>query len=73
MADRIGRIPVLSFSILSLFLSQGYAMCVCWWWKQIPIKALWGSGAVLLLGGGRIVAEAMVFTIVSDVTPKSQR
>ena len=73
MADKIGRIPVLGLSILGMLLSQAFAMYVCWQWKAIPLKAIWGMGAPLLLGGGRSVAEAMVFTIISDTVPASKR
>ncbi|RSL70833.1 hypothetical protein CEP54_001656 [Fusarium duplospermum] len=69
LADRVGRVPILSLSILSMLLSQAYAMIVCWQWKKIPVEALWGLGVPLLLGGGRSVAEAMVFAIIADVVP----
>ncbi|KPM42043.1 hypothetical protein AK830_g4524 [Neonectria ditissima] len=73
LADRMGRVPVLALSILSICLSQAYAMYICWQWKSVPLKAIWGIGAPLLLGGGRSVAEAMVFTILSDVVPAAKR
>ncbi|EHK16536.1 uncharacterized protein TRIVIDRAFT_118248, partial [Trichoderma virens Gv29-8] len=56
-----------------LFLAQGYGLLICWKWRQIPLRAIWGSGAIMLLGGGRGVAEAMVFTSISDVMPESKR
>lgn len=53
-----------------MLLSQGYAMAMCW---QLPIRAIWGLGAPLIFGGGRSVAEAMVFTMISDVVSDSKR
>ncbi|KAH7149603.1 putative MFS transporter [Dactylonectria estremocensis] len=73
LANRIGRVPVLAMSIFGLCISQAYTMYVCWQWRAMPLKAIWGLGAVLLLGGGRSVAEAMVFTIISDVVPGVKR
>ncbi|KAJ4142301.1 hypothetical protein NW754_009751 [Fusarium falciforme] len=73
IADRVGRVPILSLSILSMLLSQAYGMVICWQWKKIPVEALWGLGVPLLLGGGRSVAEAMVFAIIADVVPDKKR
>jgi MFS family permease len=73
LADRVGRVPILALSILSLFFSESYILLICWMWRQIPLRAIWGSGAIMLLGGGRGVAEAMVFTSISDVIPESKR
>ncbi|KAI1056695.1 hypothetical protein LB507_002650 [Fusarium sp. FIESC RH6] len=73
LADRIGRLPVLGASIFSMLLSQGYAMVICWQSEKIPLEAIWGIGAPLLFGGGRSVAEAMVFAIVADIVPESKR
>ncbi|KAF7563060.1 hypothetical protein G7046_g1071 [Stylonectria norvegica] len=73
LADRAGRIPILGISIIGMLLSQAYAMYICWHWKVVPIRAIWGLGAPLLLGGGRSVAEAMIFTIISDIVPDTKR
>ncbi|KAM0429287.1 hypothetical protein ACHAPT_006501 [Fusarium lateritium] len=48
-------------------------MLVCWQWKKMPVEALWGLGVPLLLGGGRSVAEAMVFAIIADTVPDKKR
>ncbi|PTB64220.1 MFS general substrate transporter [Trichoderma citrinoviride] len=73
LSDRFGRVPILALSIVSLFLSEGYTLLICWKWRDVPLRAIWGSGAIMLLGGGRGVAEAMVFTSISDVIPESKR
>lgn len=73
LADRVGRVPILALSILSLFISESFFLFILWRWRQIPLRATWTSGAILLLGGGQGVAEAMVFTSISDVTPESKR
>ncbi|KAK2479475.1 hypothetical protein H9L39_08849 [Fusarium oxysporum f. sp. albedinis] len=66
LSDRIGRLPVLGASILSMILSQSYAMFVRWKSDMIPLEAIWCIGVALLFGGGRSVAEAMVFAIIVD-------
>ncbi|KAK5987488.1 Efflux pump ustT-like protein [Cladobotryum mycophilum] len=73
LADRIGRVPVLALSLLSLFLSEGYTLLIYLNWKTVPLRAMWASGGILLLGGGRGVAEAMVFATISDAMPESKR
>jgi hypothetical protein len=73
IADRIGRLPILAASILSMLLSQAYAMFICWKSEIIPLEAIWGIGVPLLLGGGRSVAEAMVFAIIADIVPDQKR
>ncbi|KAH7204168.1 putative MFS transporter [Fusarium oxysporum] len=66
LSDRIGRLPVLGASILSMILSQSYAMFVRWKSDMIPLEAIWCIGVALLFGGGRSVAEATVFAIIVD-------
>ncbi|EWZ89905.1 hypothetical protein FOWG_07757 [Fusarium oxysporum f. sp. lycopersici MN25] len=66
LSDRISRLPVLGASILSMILSQSYAMFVRWKSDMIPLEAIWCIGVALLVGGGRSVAEAMVFAIIVD-------
>ncbi|KAL6896091.1 major facilitator superfamily domain-containing protein [Trichoderma longibrachiatum] len=73
LSDKLGRVPVLALSIASLFLSETCDLLICWQWRHVPLRALWASGAIMLLGGGRGVAEAMVFTSISDVIPESKR
>ncbi|EGR50620.1 uncharacterized protein TRIREDRAFT_57643 [Trichoderma reesei QM6a] len=73
LSDKVGRVPVLALSIISLFLSEACDLLICWKWHHVPLRAIWGSGAIMLLGGGRGVAEAMVFTSIADVIPESKR
>ncbi|KAK1239698.1 hypothetical protein MKX07_001152 [Trichoderma sp. CBMAI-0711] len=73
LSDRVGRVPVLAMSIISLFLSEACDLLICWKWHHVPLRAIWGSGAIMLLGGGRGVAEAMVFTSIADMIPESKR
>jgi hypothetical protein len=37
-----------------------------------PIRLLWLEAVLGVLGGGSMVATALLFVIVSDVTPSSQ-
>ncbi|KAH7326245.1 major facilitator superfamily domain-containing protein [Stachybotrys elegans] len=73
LADHVGRVPVLATSILGLLLAQAYATIVLWKSDEIPIEAFWASGIPILLGGGRGVAEAMVFALISDSVSTSSQ
>lgn len=73
LSDRIGRVPVLGLSVVGLFLSQAYADFVIWMSPRVPLTAIWGSGVPLLIGGGRSMAESMVFALISDIIPAARR
>lgn len=73
LSDHIGRVPVLGLSVVGLFLSQAYADFVIWMSPRVPLTAVWGSGVPLLIGGGRSMAESMVFALISDIIPAPRR
>ncbi|CAH0059176.1 unnamed protein product [Clonostachys solani] len=73
LSDRLGRVPVLGLSVVGLFLSQAYADFVIWMAPRVPLTAIWGSGVPLLIGGGRSMAESMVFALISDIIPAPRR
>lgn len=72
-ADVYGRKPVFFILTTGAFLRAVWIQLVCWCWQSIPIKAVWGSAGLVLLGGGDAVTIAIVFTIVSDVMPEERR
>lgn len=73
LADRVGRVPMLSLSILSVVLSHAYALCIFLNWRTVPLRAIWGVGAISLLGGGRGVAEGITLTMISDIVSEEKR
>jgi len=72
-ADVYGRKPVVVILVFGLFLRAAWIQVVCWFWKTIPIKAVWAAAGFTLLGGGDAVTIAIVFTIISDVVPEARR
>ncbi|ROW03160.1 hypothetical protein VPNG_08123 [Cytospora leucostoma] len=70
IADRYGRKMVLWFSVSGMVLFQ-----VGWLTSSLggDMRYHWIAYIFLLLGGGQSVAQAMVFAIICDVTPKSKR
>ncbi|KAF4124247.1 Major Facilitator Superfamily [Geosmithia morbida] len=73
LADRTGRVPILIISIFGIILSQLYTLCILWRSDVVPLRAIWGVGAFLLVGGGRSVSEAVTFALITDTAPLVQR
>ena len=73
LADRLGRVPVLLIVSLGMLAMQAYILGVLRSWEDVSVEALWASGVFLLIGGGRVVAEAVVFTIIADISPEAKR
>ena len=46
---------------------------VGWWPTIFPLRLIWLSSAIQLLGGGSEVAATMLFVIVADIAPESKR
>ncbi|KAI9826783.1 MAG: hypothetical protein M1819_007254 [Sarea resinae] len=71
MADVSGRRKVLMWSFVGLFGSTVWGLCV--FYLAFPIRLIWLSSLFMCIGGGPIVASALVFTIISDITSDEQR
>lgn len=44
-----------------------------WFSNIFPLRAVWISALAWLLGGGLVVAAAVVWTMMADVTTEAQR
>jgi hypothetical protein len=44
-----------------------------WFSNIFPLRAVWISALAWLFGGGLVVAAAMVWTMMADVTTEEQR
>ncbi|KAM7201953.1 Major facilitator superfamily domain containing protein [Naviculisporaceae sp. PSN 640] len=73
LADRWGRKPVLLLSALGLNLSLGSSYAVLLLSNIFPVWMVWFSGVFMFLGGGAMIAVAMLYTMLSDVLPVDQR
>jgi MFS family permease len=72
LADKYGRKWLLVLNIAQIQLRAMWMYLVLSFPDVIPIRFIWLEAALGLLGGGSMVATALLFVIVSDVTPSSQ-
>ncbi|QGA13068.1 hypothetical protein EYB26_000713 [Talaromyces marneffei] len=73
LADRIGRKPTIMLSIPGFILNMIICGVVLWWSDIFPLRAIWLSALAWLFGGGLVVASALVWTMMADVTTEQQR
>lgn len=73
LADRIGRKPTIMLSIPGFILNMAISLVVLWWSDIFPLRAIWFSALSWLFGGGLVVASALVWTMMADVTTEQQR
>lgn len=48
-------------------------LVVLWFSNVFPLRAVWFSSLAWLMGGGLVVAAALVWTMMADVTTDAQR
>ncbi|KAK1837501.1 ATP synthase F0 [Colletotrichum chrysophilum] len=72
MADRYGRQPVLFMSLLGCTLEACWIVQPLLWPTIFPLWTRWFGSGFKLIGGGRGMIQAMVLTVVSDVTDSSK-
>ncbi|PLN83339.1 MFS transporter [Aspergillus taichungensis] len=73
MADRSGRKPTIMLSIPGFFLNCLVNLVVIWYSDVLPLRAVWASSLAWLIGGGPVVAFAVAWTMMSDVTTEEER
>ncbi|KAI8952009.1 MFS general substrate transporter [Xylaria longipes] len=71
LAGRIGRKPVLVLSGAGMFLSSAWVLAVCYF-RFLPIRWVWLSGAFLFIGGGDPVQSSLAHVIITDVTARPE-
>ncbi|KAJ5668671.1 hypothetical protein N7462_009741 [Penicillium macrosclerotiorum] len=73
LADRRGRKSTLVLGIPGFALNSMITVAVLWFNKIFPLRAVWLSSLAWLLGGGPVVAFAIIWTMMADVTTESER
>jgi MFS family permease len=73
LADRIGRKPTILLAIPGFVLNIVVQGIVLWFSETIPLRAIWLSSLTWLFGGGLVVAAAVIWTMMTDVTTEAQR
>jgi MFS family permease len=72
-ADTYGRRPLLLLLTIGFWAKAAWIMLVLSLWKVLPLELAWLGSLSTFIGGGSSVANAMVFTVVSDVIPEAGR
>ncbi|KAJ6789865.1 hypothetical protein PWT90_10846 [Aphanocladium album] len=72
-ADVYGRRPVAFLSILGCVFYAIADILICWKSDILSPRWLWAVPITTILGGGAAVFPTMLYTMVSDIAPKSQR
>lgn len=72
-ADMYGRRPVFLLLTLGFWIKAAWVMLVLSFWQLLPLELVWLGSLSVVIGGGSSVANAMVFTVISDVIPESGR
>ncbi|CAG9988309.1 unnamed protein product [Clonostachys byssicola] len=73
VADKYGRKPVTCLCFLGDALAAAIVIIVAWLNPLVPIRAVWASSLVILIGGGDAVVAATISGIVTDIIPEAQR
>ncbi|KAF3026478.1 hypothetical protein E8E14_012970 [Neopestalotiopsis sp. 37M] len=73
VADRIGRRPVWSLSLVGMILMILWQMAVVYFSSALSIRLYWLAPLGLLVGGGNAVTNATLYGLLADVLPESDR
>ncbi|KAI1821498.1 MFS general substrate transporter [Xylaria intraflava] len=72
LADRIGRRRVLMLSGIGTVCSFAWVLAVCYF-RFVPIRWIWLSGAFLFIGGGDPVLSSVAHVTITDTTERVER
>lgn len=73
VADSYGRKPVILLLTIALFVKYAYVQLICYLGAELPLKLTWFSALHTIFGGSVTVATALIYTIISDIVPGSER
>ncbi|CAN8101424.1 unnamed protein product [Discula destructiva] len=73
VADRIGRKPVLSLSLVGLTLGTLWTTTVLWFRTIFPIRLVWLECVGQVIGGGIAITMSLLFSMVADSTNEDER
>ncbi|KAJ5489749.1 hypothetical protein N7539_004639 [Penicillium diatomitis] len=73
LADRRGRKSTLILGVPGFFLNSLITVVVLWFSNVLPLRAVWLSSLAWLIGGGPVVAFAIIWTMMADVTNEAER
>ena len=65
---RIGRKPVIILSLVGLLLNACWDIIVMWFWKTIPLRAIWADVVFTFIGGGDSVTLMVFYVGIGKLT-----
>jgi MFS family permease len=72
-ADIYGRRPTIIVIVVGFWLRSAYTQIICYFGLSVSLKLVWLSALHTMIGGSSSVAAAMIYTVISDVTPEAAR
>lgn len=73
LADKRGRKWTLCLSIPGFALNSILILAVLWFSDIFPLRTVWLSSLTWVFGGGPVVAFAIIWTMMADVTSEEER
>jgi MFS family permease len=73
LSDRLGRKPVLILAFAGIVLEGIAFRAVCWWHSSVPIRAIWLTPLLQIIGGGTVVTSSMILAMVVDIYDATSR
>ena len=73
LADRHGRRSTICLSIPGFLINAVIIAVVLWFPDVFPLRAVWVSSLAWIVGGGPVIAFAIVWTMLSDVSREDER
>lgn len=73
LADRRGRKSTLALGLPGFAVNSIITIAVMWFSDIFPLRAIWLSSLGWLIGGGPVVAFAIIWTMMADVTTEAER
>lgn len=72
LAERIGRKHVLMLYLAGILAAFSWVLAVCYF-RFLPVRWVWFSGAFLFIGGGDPVGSSVLHVMVTDVVEPAER
>ncbi|KAI1502798.1 major facilitator superfamily domain-containing protein [Biscogniauxia marginata] len=72
-ADIYGRKWIFSFCILGMLINNGWSVLMAHIFPNVSVESILWANVAVLFGGGFRVGEALVFTMISDISSDKWR
>lgn len=52
---------------------QSFIILVTWFWHIFPLRMIWLGPILLSIGGGNVVLQNMIYSMISDASTDATR